>query len=58
VQYIIKGNPKHTGGLRTYQEYIRFLTTKFIPFTEEELDLVPYLDYLQAPLQVRIYNVL
>ena len=48
----MKGNPKHSGGLKPYQDYLRFLLTKYPPFSEENSIEIPYLDYLQAPLQV------
>jgi len=35
-----------------YQQYLRYLHNKQPPMTEQEQFEAPYLDYLQAPLQV------
>lgn len=36
-----------------YQQYIRYLHNKAASMTEQEQFEAPYLDYLQAPLQVK-----
>ena len=57
VQIIIKGKTEHEDGHKVYQDYIRFLITKVPPFKEEQSIEIPYLDYLQAPLQPLMDNL-
>ena len=49
---ILKGTPRHKEGMVPYQQYLRYLHNKQPPMTEQEQFEAPYLDYLQAPLQV------
>eukprot|EP01114_Cavostelium_apophysatum_P020862 TRINITY_DN7112_c0_g1_i1.p1 TRINITY_DN7112_c0_g1~~TRINITY_DN7112_c0_g1_i1.p1 ORF type:complete len:622 (+),score=146.02 TRINITY_DN7112_c0_g1_i1:52-1917(+) len=57
VQFVIKGNSQFKNGLEPYLQYLHFLYNKFPPFTEKTSFEIPYLDYLQAPLQPLMDNL-
>eukprot|EP01091_Cochliopodium_minus_P015932 TRINITY_DN5805_c0_g1_i2.p1 TRINITY_DN5805_c0_g1~~TRINITY_DN5805_c0_g1_i2.p1 ORF type:complete len:381 (-),score=102.68 TRINITY_DN5805_c0_g1_i2:783-1925(-) len=57
VQYVISGQPKHQEGLRVYVNYLNYLRTTRVPYTEQEKFEYPYRDYLQVPLQPLMDNL-
>jgi protein arginine N-methyltransferase 5 len=57
VQYIFQGTPTHKEGTLPYLQYVQFLYSKYPPFSGDIQFELPYLDYLQAPLQPLMDNL-
>ncbi|EAL63731.1 protein arginine methyltransferase [Dictyostelium discoideum AX4] len=55
IQFVVSGASMDT--LKDYKTYLKFLHTNQNPLTQEEYFEMPYLDFLQAPLQPLMDNL-
>ncbi|EGC38677.1 hypothetical protein DICPUDRAFT_28207 [Dictyostelium purpureum] len=55
IQYVVTGNEMEQ--LEDYKTYVKFLHGNQKPMTEDEYFEMPYLDFLQAPLQPLMDNL-